>query len=230
MNRLAANVGANRTCPSRSARSPSGSAARPLRWKLSEDRIGQALRSLYRTLARASGASRAPLTPHVSKRLGGMADTAVAYRVEVARQIAIYHRWAPLANGEVEDIVVILNFSGAEQWLPSTSPSTARGPTYSPTRPSRCPGTGATCRSRRTGDGSSGAYELRPPCNGGAGRRDQQARAGSRPPSAPNSGLTTSRRSTSGAGASPVSRCLERASFPSDNHLRARIAPSRLRS
>jgi 1,4-alpha-glucan branching enzyme len=94
--------------------------ARPLRWKLSEDRIGHALRNLYGTLARLRLEHPALRSPHMypdawEEWQTQLSPTGVG--VDLARQIAIYHRWAPLPTGEVENIVVTLNFSNAEQWL-----------------------------------------------------------------------------------------------------------------
>jgi len=93
---------------------------RPLRWKLSDDRIGRALRHLYGELARLRLAHPALRSAHMYPDVWEEWQTEFSpagVGVDVARQAAVYHRWAMLADGEVENIVVALNFSGAEQWL-----------------------------------------------------------------------------------------------------------------
>ena len=93
---------------------------RPLRWKLSEDRIGAALRHLYGTLGRLRlehpALRSAQMYPEVWEEWQTQFSS-VGVGVDVARQAAVYHRWATLPGGEVENVVVALNFSDAEQWL-----------------------------------------------------------------------------------------------------------------
>jgi hypothetical protein len=98
---------------------------RRLRWKLCEDRIGQALRHLYGTLTRLRmehpALRSAQMYPEVWEEWQTQfSPTGVG--VDVARQAAIYHRWATLPNGDVENVVVALNFSDAEQWLSAPFP------------------------------------------------------------------------------------------------------------
>jgi pullulanase len=93
---------------------------RPLRWKLADDRIGQALRHLYGTLARLRrghpALRSAEMYPHQWDEWQTEFDP-VGVGVDVMRQVAIYHRWAVLPGGAVQNFVVALNFSDAEQWL-----------------------------------------------------------------------------------------------------------------
>ena len=39
------------------------------------------------------------------------------FGVDTAKQVVIYHRWAPLAGGAVERFIVVVNFSGFDQWV-----------------------------------------------------------------------------------------------------------------
>jgi 1,4-alpha-glucan branching enzyme len=92
--------------------------ARPLRWKLCDDRIGQALRHLYGRLARLRlehpALRSAEMYPAVWEEWQTrFSPTGVG--MDVDRQLAVYHRWATLPGGEVENVVVVLNFSDAEQ-------------------------------------------------------------------------------------------------------------------
>ena len=47
----------------------------------------------------------------------------VGVGVDVSRQLAIYHRWAELSDGSVENIVVVLNFSDTDQTTATPFPS-----------------------------------------------------------------------------------------------------------
>jgi pullulanase len=93
---------------------------RPLRWKLADDPIGAALRHLYGTLARMRrdhpGLRSAHMYPDVWDEWQTQFDP-TGVGVDVARQAAIYHRWAELDGGGVENFVIALNFAGADQWL-----------------------------------------------------------------------------------------------------------------
>jgi pullulanase len=93
---------------------------RPLRWKLCDDRIGQALRHLYGTLAHLRLEHPALRSEHIYPAVfeeWQTQFTPTGVGVDVAQQAAIYHRWATLPGGDVENIVVALNFSDAQQWL-----------------------------------------------------------------------------------------------------------------
>jgi hypothetical protein len=94
--------------------------ARPLRWKLADDPIGTTLRRLYGTLARMrrdhAGLRSAQMYPAVWDEWQTQFNP-VGVGVDVDRQAVIYHRWAELGGGAVENFVVALNFSDADQWL-----------------------------------------------------------------------------------------------------------------
>jgi 1,4-alpha-glucan branching enzyme len=88
--------------------------ARPLRWKLADDRVGQALRHVYRTLARLRRDHPGLRSPHMYPPVWDEWQTQlnpVGVGVDVARQVAVYHRWAMLPGGGAENFVIALNFS-----------------------------------------------------------------------------------------------------------------------
>ena len=76
---------------------------RPLRWKLCEDRIGEALRNLYGTLGRLRlehpALRSAQMYPEVWEEWQTQFSP-IGVGVDVARQAAIYHRWATLPGGD----------------------------------------------------------------------------------------------------------------------------------
>jgi hypothetical protein len=39
------------------------------------------------------------------------------YGVDVGRQLAIFHRWGAAPGGGLERFIVVLNFSGQDQWV-----------------------------------------------------------------------------------------------------------------
>jgi pullulanase/glycogen debranching enzyme len=88
--------------------------SRPIRWKLATDPIGRTLTALHRRLAllrRDLAALRSPqmwpdrTDPDVDRFNSAGAG------VDLDRQLAIYHRWALLDDGRVQNVVVVLNFS-----------------------------------------------------------------------------------------------------------------------
>jgi 1,4-alpha-glucan branching enzyme len=95
---------------------------RPLRWKLATDKIGVQLLALHRRLARIR-------LEHPALRSAEMFPAAwdgwrfddVGVGVDVERQLAVYHRWAETADG-VENVVVVLNFSGRDQVVEAPFP------------------------------------------------------------------------------------------------------------
>ncbi|HEU5268700.1 MAG TPA: alpha-amylase family glycosyl hydrolase, partial [Jatrophihabitans sp.] len=101
-------------------------ASRPLRWQLADDPIGRPLRALHAALARARRDH-----PALRSELMYPSDWAgwqtrfnqVGVGVDVERQLAIFHRWAPLAGGAVENVVVVLNFAGYDQIVPVPFPT-----------------------------------------------------------------------------------------------------------
>jgi pullulanase len=92
--------------------------ARPLRWKQCTDEIGKSLLHLYGTLARLRlehpALRSAEMYPAVWEEWQTQfSPTGVG--VDVERQVAIYHRWATLPSGGVENAVVVLNFADDER-------------------------------------------------------------------------------------------------------------------
>lgn len=94
--------------------------SRPLRWKLATDPIGRTLTALHRRLAglrRDHPALRSPLMwPDRSEPDPGRFNP-VGAGVDLDRQLAVYHRWALLDDGRIENVVVVLNFSDGAQTL-----------------------------------------------------------------------------------------------------------------
>jgi pullulanase len=94
--------------------------ARPLQWKSRKDPIGSTLVALHRALAGARAdhpALRSALIwPEQQDGWQTQFDPD-GFGADVDRQAAVYHRWAPLPDGGTETVVVVLNFSGAEQKL-----------------------------------------------------------------------------------------------------------------
>jgi pullulanase len=92
--------------------------SRPLRWKQTGDAIGQALLHLYGTLARLRREHPALRSADMYPRYWEEWQTQFSptgVGVDVERQIAIYHRWATLPSGAVENAVVVLNFADDER-------------------------------------------------------------------------------------------------------------------
>ena len=90
---------------------------RPLRWKLRGDPIGTTLTALYGGLARLRRdlpALRSPQMYPAEWAPGQTRFDPVGVGVDVDRQLVIYHRWATQPGG-VDNVVVVLNFSDAQQ-------------------------------------------------------------------------------------------------------------------
>ena len=91
-----------------------------LRLTLADSRLEASVERLYGELARIRLAHPALRSAQMYPAEWAEWQTQfspVGVGVDVARQAAIYHRWATLPDGEVENIVVVLNFADAEQWL-----------------------------------------------------------------------------------------------------------------
>lgn len=91
--------------------------SRPLQWKLHDDPIGQPLVALHGTLARMRrdhpGLRSGLMYPDVWEAWQTQPNPA-GVGVDVASQIVIYHRWAVLESGSVENFVIVINFSGTD--------------------------------------------------------------------------------------------------------------------
>jgi 1,4-alpha-glucan branching enzyme len=90
---------------------------RPLRWKLRSDPIGKTLTALHARLARTRHgrpALRSAFMYPAEWPTWHTQFNPVGVGVDVARQLVVYHRWAPTDTG-VDNIVVVLNFSGSDE-------------------------------------------------------------------------------------------------------------------
>jgi hypothetical protein len=87
---------------------------RPLRWKLSKDKIGVALGKLYKRLAEIrrqyAGLRSANFYPQPWEQWQTQFDSQ-GYGIDVARQLAIYHRWGHDGRGDLQRFIIVLNFS-----------------------------------------------------------------------------------------------------------------------
>ena len=94
--------------------------ARPLRWKQTTDSIGRALLHLYGTLAHLRlehpALRSAEMYPRYWEEWQTRFDP-TGVGIDVEQQLAVYHRWAELPGGGVENAVVVLNLSDTERWL-----------------------------------------------------------------------------------------------------------------
>jgi len=101
-------------------------ASRPLRRQFADDPIGRPIRALHGALGRLRHAHPAlrselmypPDWPSWQTRFNP-----VGVGVDVDRQLAVFHRWATLPDGGVENIVVVLNFADSEQTVPVPFPT-----------------------------------------------------------------------------------------------------------
>lgn len=103
---------------------------RPLRWKLAgdNDHIGTTLTALHRRLATLRTDHPALRSPSIYPEdwdSGWNCFNEVGVGVDTSRQLVVFHRWAQVAHG-VENIVVVLNFSGADQVIDAPFPFQGR--------------------------------------------------------------------------------------------------------
>lgn len=99
---------------------------RPLRWQYADDPIGRPLRALHGALGRARHEHPALRSefmypsdwPNWQRRFNP-----VGVGVDIEQQLAVFHRWAPLAGGAVENVVVVLNFADHDQTVPVPFPT-----------------------------------------------------------------------------------------------------------
>lgn len=93
---------------------------RPLRWKLANDKIGQALRKLYKRLidVRKShkGLRSRDFYPESWEEWQTRFNPA-GFGVDTEKQVVIYHRWGFDDAGRLERFVIVLNFSDSEQYI-----------------------------------------------------------------------------------------------------------------
>jgi len=87
---------------------------RPLRWKLSKDKIGVALNKLYKRLAEIRLQYAGLRSPNFYPQPWDQWQTQFnpqGYGIDVARQLAIYHRWGHDEQGNLQRFIIVLNFS-----------------------------------------------------------------------------------------------------------------------
>lgn len=92
--------------------------SRPLRWKMSMDRIGIALRNLYKHLAIIrrdyEGLQSGYFYPESWDEWQTQFNPE-GYGIDIERQLAIYHRWGYTKAGVLQKFIVVLNFSDLNQ-------------------------------------------------------------------------------------------------------------------
>jgi pullulanase len=92
--------------------------SRPLQWKMATDPIGTALQDLYATMAKMRhdhpGLRSAHMYPDHQDDWQARFNE-VGAGVDVPIQVVVYHRWAELGDGTIQNFVVVLNFSDNEQ-------------------------------------------------------------------------------------------------------------------
>ena len=93
---------------------------RPLHWDQADDAIGHLVRDKYALLARIRREHPALRTPNFYPDYYDETWAHFSpdgYGVDVDRQVVIYHRWGPGANGGLARIMVVLNFSSSDQYV-----------------------------------------------------------------------------------------------------------------
>lgn len=92
---------------------------RPLRWDFSKDKIGSSLLNVYLKLNKIRLHYPSLRTdnfyPHWES--GQSKFNAEGYGVDVEKQTVIFHRWGNSDDGGVEKFIIVLNFSGQDQFL-----------------------------------------------------------------------------------------------------------------
>ncbi len=93
---------------------------RPLQWGLLQDATGRWLYGLHQRLIalrqECPSLRGGNFYPNdYDERSGHFNDQ--GYGVDVDKGVAIYHRWSQDAGGAYERFIVVLNFSGSDQWV-----------------------------------------------------------------------------------------------------------------
>jgi pullulanase len=94
--------------------------SRPLDWGQQADALGTMLESRYAFLMALRRGHAGLRTPNFYPDYYDEQWTALSpdgYGLDVARQIAIYHRWGNNDAGALERFIVVLNFSDSTQWV-----------------------------------------------------------------------------------------------------------------
>lgn len=93
-------------------------ASRPLRWKLSNDSIGIALRNLHKRMGEIrqqyAGLRSVNFDPQPWEEWQTQFNPA-GYGVDTSRQLAIYRRWGDDGSKSLQHFVIVLNFSSTDQ-------------------------------------------------------------------------------------------------------------------
>jgi hypothetical protein len=100
--------------------------SRPVQWKYRDDPVGRTLTALHRrlgTVRRSHPALRSALMYPAERADWQTQLDPVGVGFDVARQLAVYHRWAVLEDGVVENVVVVLNFSDQDQVVSTPFPT-----------------------------------------------------------------------------------------------------------
>jgi 1,4-alpha-glucan branching enzyme len=93
---------------------------RPPHWGQSEDAIGHLVRDKYAFLANLRHDHPALRSPNFYPDYydeGWAHFSPEGYGLDVDKQVVIYHRWGPAADGRLERFIVVLNFSGYDQYV-----------------------------------------------------------------------------------------------------------------
>ena len=93
---------------------------RPLNWEFLDDTSGQRLLALHQKLTQIRKAHPALRSHnfyprHYDERMTGFNE--YGYGVDESRDIAIYHRWGTSKDGHSERFIIVLNFSGYDQYV-----------------------------------------------------------------------------------------------------------------
>ena len=104
---------------------------RPLRWRLADDSIGQAMSRLYRRLAAVREQFPALRSTNFYPDHWDEWQTRfnpAGFGVDTERQVVLFHRWGFSETGALQRFYVVLNFSPTAQWvrvpLPENGPWT----------------------------------------------------------------------------------------------------------
>jgi pullulanase len=93
---------------------------RPLRWAECDDAIGKLVRDKYTLLAKIRSDHPSLRSPNFYPDFYDERWTHLSpegYGVDVDKQVVIYHRWGTGTDGVLERFMVVLNFSGSDQYV-----------------------------------------------------------------------------------------------------------------
>jgi pullulanase len=93
---------------------------RPLRWRLADDSIGQAMSRLYRRLAVVRHEYPALRSTNFYPDFWEEWQTRfnpAGFGVDTERQVVLFHRWGHSDTGALQRFYIVLNFSPTPQWV-----------------------------------------------------------------------------------------------------------------